>query len=156
MNRLEVATADHAIELAPRLREADLAELVAVTPLDAETALLMTIGLSTWAYAWYYGDTLVGLGGVSPGDVPGLGQPWMVGSDELRLHKDYFLSQTAVLIEKMHETYPRLSNFVAVGNYPAINWLRAAGFEIHPPVPYGLRGELFHPFTKEKPPCAGP
>ena len=157
MNRLEVAGVEDALSLAPRLRAADVAELQEMFPGTPEDALVLGIALSSRAWTWHHGDEVVMVGGVQPHPLkPGVGVPWALGSELVRVHKDYWLSQAPVVVGWMHDLFPVLENHVDSRNHAAIGWLVRAGFTLHDAVPLRPGGVPFHRFTKEKPPCAPP
>lgn len=156
-NRLEVAGIDHLVELAPRLRAADIAEIHAATASDPIDVLVISLALSSMAWVWLFEERVVAVGGVAPHPYsPDVGVPWAFGSDEVHDHRDFFLDGTAFLFEKMHLLYPILENHVDARNHAAVKFLRMSGFTIEPPEPYGVFGLPFHRFHKERPQCASP
>lgn len=76
----------------------------------------------------------------------GEGVPWMMGTPTMDRGYGILVRETPRYIDQMLELFPYLSNHVYTGSKRSIRWLRRVGFEIHPPVPYGAKGALFHPF----------
>ena len=59
---------------------------------------------------------------------PGVGAPWMVGSDEMLNHKTFLLRQCKRYIHGFLDTYPVLTNYVDCRNIVSIQWLAWVGF----------------------------
>lgn len=76
----------------------------------------------------------------------GVGSPWMLGTPVLDRHSRVLVRETPVYIGRMLNAFPHLLNYVHTDNVTSKRWLRRLGFTLHKAVPYGARGELFHPF----------
>ena len=61
---------------------------------------------------------------------PGLGSPWMLGSDSLEKHKWQFLREGKEHVAKLHADFPYLYNEVWEGNTLHIRWLKWMGFTV--------------------------
>jgi hypothetical protein len=130
MNQIVDATYDHAVQLAPRLRAADAAEVRASNGLPVEDALVLSVALSANAKAWLVDGKVAALFGVAPTGRPGVGAPWMVGSDDVLKNKTFFLRQCRRYIHGFLEQFPVLTNYVDCRNIVAIQWLSWCGFAL--------------------------
>ncbi len=142
------ARADDAAPLAADLRACDREESAAYGfPFGTEAAIRLSIrnSLKCWT-AFVDGDLacIFGVGVVSL--LGGEGAPWMMGTGALDRHSRILQRLSPTYIAEMLKLFPYLHNHVHVGNRPSIRWLRRLGFTIHPPEPFGARGEMFHPF----------
>lgn len=150
MNKIIPATVEHVEELASCIRREDLEELRASCGLDPLDALLMSYTLSTEVFAWMHGDRVAAVFGVAPdSDHPGVGCPWMIGSDLVKRERGFFLRNSRECINRFNRQYPLLENFVHPHNHLSVRWLEWCGFQFGEPEPYGAKGELFIPFFKE-------
>lgn len=75
------------------------------------------------------------------------GSPWMLGTVALSQHNRSLMDIAPRYIRVMRGLYPSMENYVHAKNKGAVRWLRVLGFEIEPVVRYGIKGELFHPFS---------
>lgn len=134
-------------ELAPRLRQADLDEIAAVSGRAPREALEGSVAMSTHSWAVEIDGELACLMGVTPVSIlAGIGCPWLLGSDAVARHAGAFIKQTLVYIPLMLEAYPHLFNLVDARNTKAIRWLKRAGFNVMEPMLYGRAKMPFHPF----------
>lgn len=128
-----------------RLRSSDAKEAYRATGKVPGCAVLTTWDNSSRKWLIWKDAKPVGLFGVDDsGD--GVGIPWMVGTPEIEKIKMFIGKNSARYIEKMKEGFMKLANYVSVDNQLSIAWLKWCGFTIHPPIPYGPFGCLFHPF----------
>jgi hypothetical protein len=148
---IEIAAVEpwHLERILATVRPADLAEINAIglhnSPL---AALQQSVAISQHSAVALHDGVPLCVFGVSPVSLlSGVGSPWLIGSVVLEQHTKELVARAPAYIRLMLRIYPRLENHVHAENRRAVRWLRAAGFTIHPPAPYGLRGELFHPFS---------
>lgn len=80
----------------------------------------------------------------------GQGVPWLLGADNVLKYKQQFFHQTPKVVDEMLRVCPRLVNYVHDQNTVSIKWLRWAGFTMGDPAPYGVGGDLFRRFHKER------
>lgn len=140
-------TARHVQDLAANLREADRAELLACGVTDAQRAIETSLSLSTHMVAAVAGGRCAAILGATPLSLlDGRGSPWMLGTDLVVKHRRALMADSPAYIRAMLRAYPHLVNWVHADNAVAVRWLRHAGFTLHEPEPYGVRGELFHRF----------
>lgn len=137
------------IELAARLRKADLEEISHSSGLDPQDALLYSLAVSDRCYTVKMDDEIVLIFGV--GGTPGVaGCPWMLASDLLMQIKREFIKECRRVVLTMLDTYAYLENHVWAGNKIHIYWLEWLGFVIEPPRPFGIDGEPFHRFYMKR------
>ncbi len=125
------ATEQDAIELAPRLRAADLNELAVTTGHSGLEAL--TIGLTGTECHAIIGDDeqVVGMYGIHhhPECGPHQAVIWLLASDELVTIKDQFIEGTSERLKLFHQRYPLLWNLIDSRQVASIRWLKKIGFQ---------------------------
>ena len=132
-----------------RFRDADVAEAYAAGGTSVEEALLMGLRSSHISGTIIIDGTPVAMFGVVRTDLAsGTGVPWMFGTHDLLKHHRLALTEGRRIVGILMQHHTRLVNCVDARNRAAIRWLEKLGFTIFAPVPYGPRGELFHPFEK--------
>lgn len=148
--RVDPATLDDCLDLAPNMRQADKDEIWASAKLGPYGALVESWELSPMSWAGKVDDEVVcifGVGAVS--FLSQKGAPWLLGAHGLERYSFAFLRRNQSIIREMHELFPLLENYVDARNETSIRWLRWLGFKIEEPVPYGAFGMPFHRFWKE-------
>lgn len=140
-------TPAHTLAVAASLRESDVQEIQAISGRSPEDALHAAVECSAWSFACVddAGKPLA-IFGLAP-IAPGTASPWFLATDDLKEHSREFLRISRRWVEEISERYPVLLNYVGVHNTRALKWLRFVGFDIHPPVPYGVAGLPFHPIV---------
>lgn len=142
----------HALELAPRLRAGDLAEIEAASGRPVDEVLLDSLDRSVWAETLMLDGRPEAIGGLCTLSlVSGPGVPWMVGSDRLTERARWFLRQSRRQVARMLALYGSLVNFVDARNAASIRYLRHLGFALDAPAPWGHAGLPFHRFHLERP-----
>jgi len=145
-----LATRADAIELAPRLRKADLEELSHGTGLPPEIALRYALSLSNIAHAVVWRGRVVALFGIVGelrwDDGKPAGYPWMLASDDLVKIRKSFLRECRGYVEGWLEYHGLLEGYVWVENEVHIQWLRWLGFQFDPPAPHGINDQPFMRF----------
>jgi hypothetical protein len=118
-----------AVELAPHLRPEDLAEINANTGRTAVDTLSNGYLLSEPCFSVVNeeGTVVAMFGAVPVSDSPGVGLVWLLASPELVRRGRQFLRESKAWIEKLHQTYPILWNFVDSRNTTHIRWLKWIG-----------------------------
>jgi hypothetical protein len=136
------ATAADAHELAPRMRAADAAEVLAsggYAPLDA---LLEGLLFSSEAYAARFNGELVALFGIVPGPADEA-YPWLLTSAAVERHRGAFLRASRAVIEDWTARFPVLVQQVDARYAAALRWAARIGFEVAEPAPFGQAGLPF-------------
>ena len=136
--------------LAPLLREADKREIIARQHLDIENALWHSITESDEAFVASRpdGSPLAVFGVGSSEELPRLGIPWMVGTDEMIRYKKALIRDAHKWVEKKLDTYTILSNYVDSRNTVHINWLKHLGFVVFEGHPTSFSDIPFYPFYR--------
>lgn len=143
------ATVEDALDLAPRLRQADRDEVWASGRKTPERALLVSLGMSSHAWTGLVDGKVVCMWGCGPASMlDRVGVPWMLGSDDLLKHQKAFLRRNREYVDAMLLCYTRLVNWVDARNTVSIRWLRWLGFEIGDAAPHGALKMPFHRFER--------
>jgi Bacteriophage T7, probable scaffold protein Gp13 len=132
MLRFRAATASDARLLSTRLRRSDSAEIWAAVGRDAESVLVEGVAASDPCWAVISGgDAPIALFGVVPDSgQPGSGMVWLLGSDELENNSIGVLRLSSQWVERLHERYDYLWNYIDARNESHIDWLRWCGFHL--------------------------
>ena len=145
------ATARDAMVLSPRLRAADADEFLANGRCPT-AGLLRAVGLSAIANCILSpsGQPLAIVGFARIDDETGC--PWMVGSADLvTTHRRWFIQHSHEIAAMGDGLFRSFFNWVDARNTAHVRWLRWVGFDVHPAVPQGPFGLLFHPFYRTAP-----
>lgn len=152
-----IATRAHARDLAPRLRPADAAEVMASHGLQPLPALLACLDYSdeAWAalhegevaYMWGLKDTSAG--GVSSAAV------WLLTSNLVERFPLAFIKHGRREIPRLLEDKQYVWNLIHAEHKQALGWAARVGFEVMAPVEAGELGHFFHPIVlrREAPAC---
>lgn len=138
-----------AVQLAPRLRKADLNELFASGATSPEQALLG--GLTPRGMAVTVVDDadvpLMMFGVVPHPTDPLVGLIWALAADGVTKHRRMFLTDAPWWIERFQRLYPVLSNYTDCRNSEHHRWLRWSGFTFINKVD-GPKGHPFFEFVR--------
>lgn len=131
-----------------RRAQADEVRALGYEPGEAVELSLMR---SAEAWSLWLGDRLACLFGVVRVSSSILGRQrgaaWLLATDAVDAHpKSFWLASRAVLPQLL-ERWASLFSTVDGRRKEALRWGRRLGFEFRDPVPLGVNGELFHPFT---------
>ncbi len=144
---IRLTAPEDAAELFANLRPADLAECTAYGHPDLAASIADNARRSLLCWTAFVDGELAAILGVAPLNIlGGIGSPWMLGTPVLDRHARILVRESRVYIARMLTAFPHLVNFVHAENATSVRWLRRLGFTLHEPVPYGAKGELFHPF----------
>lgn len=136
--------------MAEDMRKSDRIEVMAShghTPLEALTYSVDSSEYVTMAVSSGVPFSVFGV--VVSNITTGLGHPWLLSSNEMFNHKEYFLKNAPVVLADMLAVCPRLVNYVHHANKTSIQWLKSLGFVLEDLEPYGVKGDLFHKFHME-------
>lgn len=155
MARAEIrrATEADARELALDLRAEDVAEVEAEPhEFGPAEALLESLRVSTGKSALVIDGRVAALWGAAPleGD-PSVGVVWLLGGNVLHRHRKTFARLSKQAVAALLEHFAELFNYVDERYTAAVRWLEWLGAVVYPAVPYGVNGELFHPFEIRRP-----
>jgi len=93
--------------------------------------------------------TPVGIFGVVPTSVEGLGAIWLVGTPAMVEPKNRFrfLRESRGWLHKLHQKYPKLGNYIDSRNEVHVDWIKWMGFKIEEETQ--INGVPFYRFMKE-------
>lgn len=141
------ATLEHVAEMAPRMRAVDRDEVFAASGMDPAQALVLSLMTSTETWAAVRDGRVVCIWGVGDADgYPGVGVPWLLGTDDVRGVSRRFLRECRRYVAGWMARYQVLVNFTDDRNALSHDWLRWLGFTIMDPEPYGHAGLPFRKF----------
>lgn len=138
--------------IADNMRPEDVVEVYATANMDPHEALMIehhgaadyrTIGTADGIPVAIFGLTV-------HNPLTRLGVPWMLSATQILDYKKDILRYSPQVVDNMLDICPKLLNYVHTENKLSIRWLKWLGFKIEDPVPYGVNGELFHPFHQER------
>ncbi len=141
------AEAAFAADLAPRLRDADVAELAANgrAPLEALTRCL---GLSSLAFGIVAAGRPIALYGFAPVSET-TACPWLLAADELStVHRSWLLRNTQRIVKSGDHIWSHHRNRVDARNTVHVRWLSWAGFTLEAPEPFGPFSLPFRAFHR--------
>ena len=138
-------------EAVARARDVDCEEALYQTGKPIEEALWNTYNMSSKAYAGRWKGDLVTVWGVADiAPLEGIGQPWLVATDEIYRVKFPFLYYCCYYLNELKEDYDFLFNVVWEENKTAVEWLRWMRFKFKKPQPIGPYQKNFIPFEWSK------
>ncbi len=151
MPAIRVATEEDVEYLAPRLREADKAELAAGFGLTSYQALMESYRASDPPYVGVDDDDVpVLMFGVAP-IAPKLGSVWMLSTDDIYKHIRVFLRQSRATLDGFNKRWPVLFNYCDERNVAHILWMKKLGYTFiarHPT--FGVARTPFLEFVRVK------
>lgn len=132
------------------LRPRDTNEVWALSHQTPREAVETSIKLSTMLWTVVIDDRFAAVCGCAPHEAnPGLGIPWLLGTEDLHRGRVFFYRESEPVIHAMLMRYPKLVNFVDARNRHSLRWLQWLKFKIHPPVAIGIEQMLFHRVERE-------
>jgi len=146
------ATYEDCLTLAPNLRQEDKDEVWAGSGLLPEEALIMSLYSCPETYVAILNEEVLCMFGCSPKDIEGFGTPWLLGTDEIKVFSQEFLSVSKDIFNRTSAPYTFLSNTVWSKNPIHIKWLKWMGFTIDTTGIISPNNEVFFYFymhTKE-------
>jgi hypothetical protein len=137
-------------ELCDDLRPADQRELDAAYARPAREIIAESIARSIEPLAAWDDDRLVAIFGHAPlGPIlTPMASPWLLGTPLLARHAGVLVRLSRQYVAAWREQHPLLVNFVDVRNVASIRYLKAVGFTLDEPAPFGVMGLPFHRFHK--------
>ncbi|WP_347989920.1 hypothetical protein [Methylomonas sp. AM2-LC] len=117
------------VYLAENLRQADIAELAAVTDLLPCEAVIASVQASDPRFlrAWLADDELLCICGCSPVTVA-QAAPWLLATDLLDKHLLRLTREARQGVQDMRSVYPHLTNVIDVKQVKIMRWLQLLGF----------------------------
>lgn len=150
--------------LAPRLRQADLAEIQAHSGSDPRLVLERGIRTSKPAMTVMHDGVPAMIFGVVPCggllDEAGVhdwpesqpmvdGSIWLLGSDAISIFSRQFLRHSRTWTTEVSSSYSCVGNIVDMRNYVHVRWLKWLGFTFMDRIRYGPENRFFLRFLKE-------
>ena len=124
------------------MRAADRAEIRASGNFDPEKGVRASINRASEAYALYAGDDLLAVFGVTD-TKNGWAVPWALTSVHVDRHRKAFWAVSKRAIAWFQRAYPSMVQMVHAPYTQSIGWLESLGFQVEPPIKFGVRDELF-------------
>jgi hypothetical protein len=121
------AWTDADLELAARLKAADVDEVLAAEGVGPSDAIRLSVDLSLRAEAILVDGRVEGVWGLAHA-ADDHGVPWMLSSDVLVRDARQLVREGRRIIEECLQVYPVLSNWVDCRNVGSLNWLQRIGF----------------------------
>lgn len=142
------------IELAARMRAADIAELAACDHHDLLGVVERGVRGSRICWSVLEDGEVLCVFGVAPLRphllLEHVGVPWLLGTEAMFRHWRSLVRVPPSYIALMLDAYPRLVNFVHADNHQSIRWLRRMGFALDSAAPFGPNGAPFHRFEMQR------
>lgn len=147
------ATVAHVKEMAPIVREADKAEILAATGETPEEALLDSLERSSMAKTMLADGEIIGMFGLVPVSIlSGVNVAWFISTKNLEKYKMSFARDCRKNRKKLYglkEHCEILVNYVDARYKTSLIWLQWLGFTIYKAEPFGAEGLLFHQISME-------
>lgn len=151
--RFAPASQDAAERVAQRLRPSDVDEIQAAHGLGADVGavVMASVELSDAPMAAWAGDEPIALLGCAPCGtlLGGFGAPWLLGTPACAGFPRVFVGAGRTFVAGWLRRHGRLSNHVDARNLDSVRWLRAIGFDVAAPAPFGAMGMPFHRFSMQ-------
>lgn len=151
MGRVRAYELGDETQLAPRLRQADLAELTASSDRPPVDILREGAALSVPSCTIVNDrDEVVGMFGAVPAGYR-CGRVWLLGSDELTQNplRKQFIRESHLFLHSLNQLYPLLFNTIDERNTTHIRWLKWLGFSFINRIPsFGPEQRPFLEFVK--------
>lgn len=146
------ATRDHAVALAPRLRERDAAEVYASGGHTPERALTASVTASELAWTALFDGRPEVMWGAAPYlHDDRMGVVWLLSSDEMYRVPGRFIKESYNYVSKMFDRFDTLFNYVHAANIKSQQWLEMLGFHaVSRNDNYGYAGESFILYARSK------
>jgi hypothetical protein len=125
------SAARDAIDMAPRLRVEDMAEIAAASGRPPVEALGEGFACSRPCFTVEYNGRPAAMFGVVPSpdtEFPRLGVVWLLGTDAVRVFGRPFLRHSREWLVRACEGYDVVGNFVDERNTAHVRWLKWLGF----------------------------
>lgn len=139
------ATPEHALDLAPRIRPEDAAEVMASGGYSPIQALEMSMSISLISLTLLIDGKPAAMFGLAKSKLDeGVGFPWLLTTDLIAKHQKTFFGMCAPALAEMLEVFPTLVQLVDQRYAAALRWLERLGFERQAVV---LFGQELRPFV---------
>lgn len=156
--RIVDATRAHALELAPRVRQEDADEVKASGGYEPLQALEGAMAVSVLSMSLLIDGQVAAMFGVAPSAEhgPGVGYPWLLSSAAVKHHQKAFFKLSGPAVEQLLAIFPTLVQYVDARYVAALRWLKRLGFELRPPIIFGVESRPFVPVILRRSACVSP
>lgn len=146
----------HVIVLSERLREADKAEIKAISGLPPLRGLIESVSLSSVSYSIMEEGIPVAMYGARKTQED-LGLVWMLASEAIERNTFQFLRKSVEYIDALHDEVgcAVLTNLIDKRNTLHHKWVKWIGFSMGKEEPHGPYGLPFYRITRIRKSCAG-
>lgn len=135
------------VELEKNIRDIDVKECHQVLNLPVSKALQLSRAISYEVLTGRVNGELVTIFGIANvNKLSTEAAPWLLATPLIEKYAFTFARRNKAVIETWKNRHAIMSNYVHVDNKVTIHWLSWLGFNIQEPIPYGSKGELYHPF----------
>lgn len=147
------ARADHAEQLAPLMRDADVAEIYASGGVSPLIALLSSLASSEVAYALLFDKEVAAMFGVVPAGGTLLtptdsGVAWALTGRAVAKHPKAYLRASRSVLPALLKVRPLLFNIVDARYTGALRWAEWLGFDVRDALLLGPYAMPFHPIVR--------
>ena len=131
-NYVRPAILADALQLAPKMRKADMEEILAShgkTPLESLVVPFTYEKARSYTIIGTAKEGVIGMFGVAPTKDPEYGIAWLLSSEDLFKHTKQFIKECPYWVSQMSEGYTYIYNWVDRRNWKSLKWLQFLGFE---------------------------
>jgi hypothetical protein len=155
--RIVDATRAHALELAPKVRQEDAAEVKASGGYEPLQALELALDASVLSMTLLIDGKVAAMFGVAKATHEvGVGYPWLLSSAAVKHHQKAFFKLSGPAVEQLLAIFPTLVQYVDARYVAALRWLKRLGFELQPPIIFGVEKRPFVPVVLRRSACVSP
>ncbi len=149
------ANNEDAIDIAKRMRAADMAEVAASSGLDPIAAVLTSLDMSTEAWLLYFDGQPVCIWGVAPLQQDSflgrrVGVAWLLTTPLVEKHPHAFWRTCRQVLPELLQRWDELINAIDVRHEKALRWAERLGFQLADPAPFGVEQRDFCTFRVRK------
>jgi hypothetical protein len=138
------AVPEHIDIVAAGARELDIEEIFASSGQSVRECLEFGFANSLYVSAIVSGEEPVALMGVTPYE--GFGLPWLIATEKAARFPIQFLKISRHYVITVQEQFPVMLNYVDDRHTKSIHYLKAVGFTVYDPEPYGFLNLPFRRF----------
>lgn len=147
IGEIVAATAVHARQMAPNMREAEVREVMDSTGLSPLDALLMEVRRSAVSWAWVIdGEVACMFGIASHAVLSDASYPWFLTTPLVERHSRQFARACKSLLPELLAHHPRLVGRVDARYLTSVRWLEWLGARLSEPEPWGVAQSPFRTF----------
>lgn len=144
------ATREHAVSMAPHVREIEAREIEDSHGFTPEAALLWELQRSASAWTWLVdGEPACMFGIVPPVSVLCPAASWLLSTPMIEGHVHAFGRASRAILAELLERYPQITGMVDSRHVQSVRWLKWLGAQVGEPQPWGIAGARFHRFDLE-------